>query len=742
MIRPFFFLVFLFSCLVAPAWSQVHLERISVADRSDGLGYVMRFHLSEPVDSVSLARPEPGTLQNVLWSSGLTYSHSLHLNENTLVRSFQIVDIKGGLGLQFTLSKDETYNIEAYPDQNRKDYLIAFERDDNNYEQKIEGLEKRDLLNIAAQKTNNSQTTENVEEGSDELKSDEPSSETKNGFSSQPQPIFQKNNNGAALQTLMPGDPIELYLRTMGNPNLSDSGLSYHLRTASRGVNSEEMQSFEQFHPWQNHTFFSQSEEELNSVPVRFSLFSPKIFFSHNSTRPAGFNDGALWQGKGMNWEFTTGVALQAGPLNVVFRPVINQIENRDFDLSDDPPFTGLSRFAMAKTNADIPQRFGEDPITRFDLGDSYVELNYKGFSGGLSNQRMWTGPAVHNPLMLSSNAPGFLHFFAGTNTPLKVPGGYFEGKIFWGGLRESEYFDENPDNNLRYISGFTMGYSPDFVPGLHVGFTRIGYSYYGNGLSFSDLFLSFKRSPLKRDPEEIQPNDAEFIKSSVFIRWAYPEIGFEVYAEWGRNDDRRGFRDLIAEPELNRGYVLGVIQRVPVNKYGFVILNGEITNLENLAVPTQFRDTNIWYANDIIRQGFTHQGQVLGAAIGPGSSTQVATASFYHKYGMAGFSLARIAMHNDRLFENSEYYQSTLPRDWMSIRRIHEVETRSGFHALVFLPGNLELQTDLYLGKIENRYNNLDRPRRGGFNDDINFDETNVNVSFTLRYYTGNFLR
>ena len=544
-----------------------------------------------------------------------------------------------------------------------------------------------------------------------------------------------------SLQTVLPGDPMELYIRSVLAGHSHNTEPSFLIRPFALKGN-EELFYGNHGHAWSSHPFFRELEAETYSEPVKF--FLPHLYYSHNNKRAAGFNDGALWQGRGANVALSAGISAHNGPVRAVIRPVLVYSENREFALSTDPPYPGISPYGMALTYADIPQRFGDGPVSRVDLGDSFVEFERSWFSGGFSNQRMWTGPAVHNPLMFSTNAPGFLHVYAGTSRPYSIPGGSFEARMFWGGLRESEYFDEDPDNNIRYLTGFVVSYSPGFLKGLHVGMTRVSYSYYNGKTGVSDVFMAFRRSSARpdADEEDFNFNDVHFTKGSFFLRWAYPRAGFEAYMEWGRNDDKRTLRNFLMEPELNRGYVLGVIQRIPVGRFGSILLNGEITNLENSSVTAQFRDANIWYANEMIPQGFTHRGQVLGAAIGPGSSTQVATVSYYHRYGMVGISLARIAMHNDRLFTNREYYHSTLPRDWMDIDRIHEVEIRNGFHGLFFLPWNIELQADLYSGKIENRYNDFGRPFPGTRDDDIFFDERNIHMSITLRYRTGAFLR
>jgi hypothetical protein len=713
---------------------QPVLERISLTERGDELGYVLRYHLTAPVDSFVVLQPEHNRVQMILFSETLQTVGFSPPDDQDVITDIEYIEKVDGVAFQFLIHEDISVEATAYRDVNLRDVLLSLAYSDSQDLTLIVSPLDELFQHPAVEPDEDPEPEEEI--AADE----EPEPEAPLEPPAEPESRldhFMQERNPSALNRLNPGDPMELYLRTIHPMQEQRNAASWNLRPAR--VAWEHLQPGTDSHPWMEHPYFS--EERMDEEPAGYRVYTPEIYFSNNNKRPMGQNDGALWQGRGNNYLMTMGVGVQYGPFIAVLRPQFVYSENREFELSADPQYPGLSPYAMALTNIDSPQRFGEEPLNRIDLGDSFAEVEYAGWTAGFSNQRMWTGPAVHNPLLFSTNAPGFLHGFIGTGTPREVSGGQIETRLFWGGLRESDYFDDNPENNLRFITGFVFSYSPDFVPGLHVGYARTSYSYFGDGLSASDLVMSFRRSPSVQDTEETDPENARFTKSSFFLRWAYPRIGFEVYTEWGRNDDRRPVREIFMEPELNRGYVLGVLQSIDVGNNSRIVINGEFTNLENSSVTAQYRDYNIWYTNDLIRQGFTHRGQVLGAGIGPGSSTQVATASFYNRYGMAGISLARIAYHNDRLFANREHYHSRLPRPWMTIRWIYEAEIRHGFHGILFLPGNFELQADLYTGNIENRQNRYERTD-GGFGDDIYFDERNLHIAFTLRYNLGQFLR
>jgi hypothetical protein len=53
-----------------------------------------------------------------------------------------------------------------------------------------------------------------------------------------------------------------------------------------------------------------------------------------------------------------------------------------------------------------------------------------KGFEAGLTNENRWWGPALHYPIVMSSHAPGFWHYFAGTSEPKDIYIGDLEATL------------------------------------------------------------------------------------------------------------------------------------------------------------------------------------------------------------------------------------------------------------------------------------------------------------------------
>ena len=467
-------------------------------------------------------------------------------------------------------------------------------------------------------------------------------------------------------------------------------------------------------------------EEAKMSKIVRF--YTPVTKLTYNNNFPLGQNDGALWQGRGTNTIISAGGYVSYGPISASIRPNFIYSSNQDFTLSRWPSPDGISEYGYEFSLIDYPQRFADEPIKKIDPGQSWIRAEYNEFSIGLSTANMWLGPAIYNPVLLSNNAPGFPHFFIGTHEPYSTKIGSFEGKLFWGRLKESDYFDEDNSNDLRYLNGVVFTYSPSFAEGLHVGFSRMFVKpVTDSGLSFGDYFLALQR--MKHDPS----SDIDRLQmTSLFSRWKVPDYGFEFYMEWTRNSAPESFRDLLLEPEFSRVYTLGFVKRFTLAPEHWLTLNFEMTQLERPR-SVEFRYSQPIYRSDAVIQGYTNEGQIMGAGIGPGSNSQKVHLSYYLPYGMFGVSFNRIVHDNTRLYEN---YRVIGVRPWgiRNPRIVNEVEFRYGVNAIVFALNRIELQVDLYRTKFFHHEH--------GVLDFENPNVYNTNLQFTLRYNFDNFLR
>src|SRR5690606_13972485 len=145
---------------------------------------------------------------------------------------------------------------------------------------------------------------------------------------------------------------------------------------------------------------------------------------------------------------------------------------------------------------------------------------------------------------------------------------------------------DEDPTNDLRFISGLTVTYSPDFFKGLHVGMARVGYKNYPeNGFDPRDVYLAFYPRDLDPDVAFGSPSvrNVYVIMNSYFFRHVLAESNFEWYMEYGLNSFKRALEDRITQPNLNRAYTIGAIKRFDLPRRGqFVSMLIEHTQLEN----------------------------------------------------------------------------------------------------------------------------------------------------------------
>jgi hypothetical protein len=69
----------------------------------------------------------------------------------------------------------------------------------------------------------------------------------------------------------------------------------------------------------------------------------------------------------------------------------------------------------------------------------------------------------------------------------------------------------------------------------------------------------------------------------TAFARWQFPEAGFEVYGEYGRNDHYQNRRDLRLQPDHARAYMMGFIKVFEVSQNRLLAINAEVTQIEDM---------------------------------------------------------------------------------------------------------------------------------------------------------------
>lgn len=120
-------LAFIFSWVPEKLSAQNQLNRISAHERSDGKGYVFRYHLSQKVDSFTVSQPEPDLIQLMLYSPGLDTLDFTHPDVSTAYDHIDYHKNEKGIGFDIFLDKEIFVKADAYPDRNSNDLLLALE---------------------------------------------------------------------------------------------------------------------------------------------------------------------------------------------------------------------------------------------------------------------------------------------------------------------------------------------------------------------------------------------------------------------------------------------------------------------------------------------------------------------------------------------------------------------------------------------------------------------------------------
>jgi len=174
----------------------------------------------------------------------------------------------------------------------------------------------------------------------------------------------------------------------------------------------------------------------------------------------------------------------------------------------------------------------------------------------------------------------------------------------------------------------------------------------------------------------------------SVFGRWAFPDAGFEVYGELSRMELPRSLREWLVAPQNTQGYLVGLQSvRSAILPRSFVRFQAELTYLEQATVLAD-RPPPDYYTGRAAVQGYTQRGRVIGAATGPGSSSQWVAADFLAPRWQAGIFIGRTRWENDVLYRSSD------PR----VTR-HDVTILSGLRGGLRLPF-MDALSELTIGR------------------------------------------
>ena len=404
---------------------------------------------------------------------------------------------------------------------------------------------------------------------------------------------------------------------------------------------------------------------------VKLKLYGPEWFNSYNTKAPYGQNDSALWQGKGCNTSLTAGARLEAYGLELTLKPQISWSQNLSFDFM--PGVYGSEYSYFWKGNIDLVQRYGDSSFWTFDWGDTEIRYTWKKLTTGFGFQSPWLGPAFLNPMLGSNNAGTYPKFDIGLRkTKIYMPYtnwylGEIEGRAWLGYLTESDYFDNDSTNDHRQLTGFSVAYSPSILPGFTIGANKICINYWKDkSAKYLNPLYSTNGSQTGNRIDEDQ-------KMSLFTTWRFPQVGFEVYGEFGVDDyTGKGF----ANPFHTAIYTVGAKKELSFFRrfQKFNIRPEIIFEWSNFEMSQDFQlqwNYMGYYSHSLIAQGYTQNGQILGAGSGYfGTSQYIALRTYFSKGNITLF------LHYNRPDSNylNNFGVNTSSNDWNnSITHQHE---------------------------------------------------------------------
>lgn len=387
-----------------------------------------------------------------------------------------------------------------------------------------------------------------------------------------------------------------------------------------------------------NNFFNQKAVYEL--LPVTFSS-------EYNSHHPYGWNHAGMIDAKGFQTFVSTGIYASIGPLSIQFKPEAVYAANPNFEYS--------TQYG-APTKGPYPHLFA---------GQSSIRLNVNAISLGVSTENMWWGPGMQNSLLMSNNAPGFLHLTLNTTRPIKTPIGNFEFQLIAGKLKEdtsvllenkdltTAYYAQSSYNGLpanpsldnlswRYLNGITISYNLKWVKGLFLGMNRVAYIYNdylgeqdGFVHNYLPVFVGLFRS------SNTYSNGSQHLKQIISVdgRYIFKRAYAEIYAEYGWNDNTQNLRDFLMSPNHAAAFTVGLNKSFPLANHKWIYFSTEITQLAQQN-DYNIRDAGYWYLN---QGGYTNQSRIIGTGVGMGSNMQTINATLISGFKKTGILFQRI---------------------------------------------------------------------------------------------------
>jgi hypothetical protein len=518
---------------------------------------------------------------------------------------------------------------------------------------------------------------------------------------------------GSVCQNITPGGIYQPYAQLLAIKNHNEVEISRCINYFQDSLKWNKWNGV--FKPSQNKNFY-----------IKF--FDPEVAVYFNSARPYGFNDGPLWKGKGLTTATNVGFSGKIGILHFSFIPSLFLSQNADFELAPHKrtAYSIYNQQFVTGGSIDFVQQYGPSSFSQFNWGQSEVRLIWKKATIAASTSNFKIGPSRVNPILMSYNAGGFPHIELGTIQPVdlsikSIDLGSVYANLYYGDLKESAYFDKNPNNNHRYFTALSLSYLVPYFKGLKLGANRVFYenteNFQNKDLTRTLLYFSDRDNIAQSNGTAL--NDYFDQMASVSAEWSFFPIDLRAYIEFAKNDFNGSFRNLIVDFDHARGFTFGLEKAYSINNGDDFLVNIEHTNI-SLSKSHQYRPTPPYYAHGVVKQGYTNDGQILGAGIGTGGTSNYLSFHWFRQQSMLGLFVQRIQIDDDYYIKN---VTDPITEKKLSKKDLRQSELSLGISGLKKI-SQFSIAVDLTISKRYNMYYEFKN------------DQTNLYIGVTGKYH------
>ncbi len=420
---------------------------------------------------------------------------------------------------------------------------------------------------------------------------------------------------------------------------------------------------------------------------IAFKLLPIVNKLQYVGDHPYEWNDGVMIPAKGWQQYLNAGINFKWKQFELQMAPEMVAAQNLNFEgFGEEMDETHWRDYYRFNNFIEQPEQFGKGQYNQFFFGQSFLKYNFKNTTISISTANKWWGPSKRNTLILSNNAGGFPHLSIANKKPIQTIVGSFNYELIWGLLKNGNWQPAQPSKTFRgnklYVpkpdtsrmfQGFNINYTPKWFKNLTLGVAQ-SFVQYTNQVADIMQFIPIKNivHPFPND----LPNKP-IILTAFNFNYQLPAANARFYGEFGWNLTHTSFRNWVLQPDKGIGSVLGFSKIFPTTKQHYWEFLAEMTNLQLQTRAEQFSSgaPPSWYLGADVVQGYTHNGQLLGAGIGPGATSQTIELNWRSAKNRIGISAERRLHNNDFYvfaFTNSGDFRrwyvdfaTTLKIDW-----------------------------------------------------------------------------